>query len=170
LNHNPDYSYSISATTRKKRSKEREGVDYFFLSDEQFDRYIERGEFIEWSAVHTYRYGTLKKPVQTMLDHGKVVLLDIDVIGGMNVKKIFPDNSLLIFLKPPSIDELIRRLHGRKSETKDQIQKRLERLPIEMSYANRYDIQIVNHIFKDTVKQVEQIIQRTYENLEVEIK
>ena len=140
-NHYPEYKYSISATTRKKRPRETHGVDYYFVSNEEFDRYIEQDGFIEWAEVHTDRYGTLKKPIKKMLENGDVVLLDIDVIGGMNVSRLYSECSLLIFLKPPSLEELKRRLLGRKSENENQIKKRLERLPREMSYANKYDYQ-----------------------------
>ena len=170
LNHYPEYRYSISATTRKKRAREAHGVDYYFISNEEFDNYIEQDEFIEWAEVHTDRYGTLKKPIKKMLENGDVVLLDVDVIGGMNVSRLFPECSLLIFLKPPSLEELERRLFGRKSENMDQIQKRLERLPKEMSYADKYNYQIVNRDFKETVNQVENLIEKTLKDLEVEVR
>lgn len=160
LNHNPEYKYSISATTRQKRKNETHGVDYYYITDEKFDHYIEKGEFIEWAEVHSQRYGTLKKKIEIMITGGGVVLLDIDVIGGMNVKKLFPDQTLLIFLTPASVDELRRRLLGRKSEKMKQISKRLERLPMEMSYADKYDVLIVNDKFNTTVFQVENVIKK----------
>ena len=160
LNRHREYKYSISATTRKKRRQEIHGVDYYFLTDKQFDRYVENEEFVEWAHVHSDRYGTLKKSLENLLSDGKIVLLDIDVIGGMNVKKLFPKQALLIFLAPPSMEELQRRLKGRKSETADQIQKRLDRLPMEMSYADKYDVTIINEDFKKTVNQVENTIKK----------
>ena len=170
LHDNPGYKYSISATTRKKRARETHGIDYYFITNEEFDLYIEQDEFIEWAHVHSYRYGTLKKPIHKLLNNGDIVILDIDVIGGMNVKRLFPENSLLIFLKPPSIEELKRRLQGRKSENRIQIQKRLERLPQEMGFAHKYDVQIVNRYFKETVKQVKMAIEKTLKELEVDVR
>jgi len=159
LQRHPEYGYSISATTRAQRLHERHGEDYYFLSDAEFDRMIACEQLIEWAEVHGYRYGTPKEPIAQMLQAGRIVLLAIDVIGGMNVRKFFPQQSLLIFLKPPSLVELKRRLLSRKSETNGQIQKRLERLPLEMSYSDRYDVQIINRDFQTTVTQVEQVIQ-----------
>lgn len=163
---NPEYKYSISATTRIKRKNEIHGVDYYFLTEEKFDLYIEQEEFIEWAEVHSKRYGTLKKPIETMLAAGNVVLLDLDVIGGMNVKKYFRDRSLLIFLTPYSIEELRRRLLGRKTEKIEQIKKRLERLPMEMSYVDKYDVRIVNNKFNTTVNQVDKVIKKQKTELE----
>lgn len=168
LQRHPEYRYSISATTREKRNKETHGVDYYFLTEQEFDRYIEKGEFIEWANVHSYRYGTLKKPIEELLSAGEVVLLDIDVVGGMNVRKTFPNRSLLIFLAPPSPEELQRRLRGRKSESSEQIQKRLERIPFEMKVAEKYDVKIVNRYFKKTVERVEEEIQKTLVKLEAQ--
>ncbi|HDL18769.1 MAG TPA: guanylate kinase [Bacteroidetes bacterium] len=162
----PEYGYSISATTRERRNRESHGVDYYFLTDREFDRYIEKGEFIEWANVHSFRYGTLKKPVEKLLSAGKVVLLDLDVVGGINVRKTFPNQSLLIFLAPPSLEELQRRLQGRKSEGPAQIQERLARIPFEMKYAEEYDVQIVNRYLKKTVKRVAEEIQKAIVKLE----
>ena len=170
LKRHPEYKYSISATTRPRRHYERDGVDYYFLSDDEFDRRLQQGDFIEWAWVHGHRYGTLKKPIEKMLANGDVVLLDIDVIGGRNVRKLFPENSLLIFLKPPSVEELIRRLKGRKSETEEQIKKRLERLPMEMAAADEYDVQIVNDDFEETVRQVDRIISEYRKKMEERTK
>jgi guanylate kinase len=163
IRRHPEYRYSISATTRPKRQYETDGKDYFFLSDEEFDRWLREGEFIEWAEVHGYRYGTPKRPIEAMLKEGAVVLLDIDVIGGMNVRRLFPEQSLLIFLKPPSLEVLKERLRGRKSESPEQIQRRLERLPMEMQYANAYDVQIVNDEFDRTVDEVDRVIQNKLE-------
>lgn len=155
---NPEFDYSISATTRPKRSKETHGKDYYFISNKEFDDYVKEGKFIEWAEVHGNRYGTFRESIEIQLSDGKVVLLDIDVIGGMNVKKQFPHNSLLVFLFPPSEKELINRLEKRRSESKEEIEKRISRLPMEMSYVDEYDVKIVNYEFNETVRQVEQEI------------
>jgi len=168
LKRHPEYRYSISATTRPPRQYEKNGVHYYFLSDDEFERRLARGEFIEWAWVHGHRYGTLKEPIENMLENGDVVLLDIDVIGGGNVRKLFPDRSLLIFLKPPSVKELIRRLKGRRSETEAQIRKRLDRLPMELAAAKDYDVVIVNDDFLKTVEQVEEEIEKALKKQEVD--
>jgi guanylate kinase len=153
-----DYGYSVSATTRPRRSSEVDGEHYHFLSDDAFDARIAAGDFIEWAVVHGFRYGTLKGPIENMLDKGRIVLLDIDVIGGINVRKAFPDRSLLIFLTPVSLAVLKKRLRNRNSESPEEIAKRLKRLPMEMRYKDEYDIKIVNDVFDVTVKNVEEAI------------
>ncbi len=164
---NSKYGYSISVTTRPKRELEIDGSDYYFRTDKEFDEYIEKKKFIEWANVHGFRYGTLKETIENQLEDDKLVLLDIDVIGGMNVKKQFPDNSLLIFLYPPSEQELMQRLKKRNSDTKEDIERRISRLPMEMSYVDKYDVKIINYKFVETVQLVEQEIKKYQSKLEV---
>ncbi len=163
----PEFDYSVSATTRPKRPGEVHGVDYLFVSDKQFDAYLQVGSFVEWAGVHDCRYGTLKEPILRMLEAGKVVMLDLDVHGGMNVKREFPEKSLLIFLCPPSENELVNRLQKRNSESEQEIERRLERMQMELSYVDRYDVQIVNRDFGQSVRQVERAIQECQARLEV---
>ncbi len=163
----PEYTYSISATTRPRRDHEIDGKDYFFLSENKFREKINKGDFIEWAEVHGHLYGTPRESIESKLEEGKVVLLDIDVEGGMSIKKLYPDQSLLIFLKPPSIETLIDRLKYRSTETNEQIQKRLERIPKEMSYADLYDVVIINDVFNRTVNEVIETIETYRKQLEV---
>lgn len=167
LKKNPHFGYSVSATTRTCREGEEDGTDYYFLSDKEFDKNIRQEGFIEWAEVHGFRYGTLKKPIDEMVRKGKIILLDIDVVGGMNVRKSFPDSSLLIFLMPPSEQALIDRLKDRNSESPEQIEKRLSRLSMEMSYADKYDMRIINDEFDETVEKVQEAILAHLARLEV---
>lgn len=150
-------SISVSATTRPMRPGEREGKDYFFLSEEEFRKAIEHREFLEYEKVHGYYYGTLKKSVDSLVREGKVVLFDIDVKGALSVKRHYPQ-AVLIFIKPPSKAELIRRLQSRRSETEDMIQKRLQRLPFEYEQAKYFDYIVVNDRLNDAVLSIENII------------
>lgn len=167
LRRKPEYDYSISATTRPKRGHEIDGKDYFFLSEKEFKEKIKKGDFIEWAEVHGYLYGTPRESLETKLADGKIILLDIDVEGGMSIKKLYPDQSLLIFLKPPSVETLIDRLKHRSTETEAQIQKRLERIPKEMAYADFYDAVIINNDFDRTVTEVIETIEMNRNQLEV---
>ncbi len=111
----PDLAYSVSVTTRHPRPGEQNGVDYFFISDDEFQRMIDRGEFLEWAEVYGHRYGTACSAVDSQLQAGRDVLLEIDVQGGQNVKRLFPD-ALLIFIEPPSLQELDARIIHRGTE------------------------------------------------------
>lgn len=149
-----DACYSISATTRSKRTGEVEGRDYYFVDQSEFQRMIDDGEFIEWAVVHDYYYGTPKRPIVEWLQQGRLVFLDIDVEGGLNVKTEFGDDALLIFISPPSFDVLVERLASRNSESEEQIRHRLSRYPMEMSQSVQYDVCIVNETLPKTVEQV----------------
>lgn len=148
---------SISATTRAPRGKEKDGVEYFFLSKESFEEKIERGEFLEHETVHQNYYGTLKTPVLDSIENGKTILFDIDVLGGLSIKKNYAD-AILIYLKAPSLEELKQRLLLRKTETEEQINKRLERVAFEEEKAVSFDHIIVNDDLNETIKKIESII------------
>lgn len=150
------FAYSVSATTRAPRPGEVDGRDYFFLSKEEFERRVRNGEFVEYAEVHGHLYGTLRSPLQSQLERGKVVLLDIDIQGGFAIRRAFPEDSLLIFLAPPSLDELEARLRGRGSDSEEEIQRRLARVPMEMEAARHYDLVLVN----DQVERVAEEILR----------
>lgn len=139
----PDIGLTVSATTREPRPGEVEGVHYYFVDDDRFDQLVQEGAFVEWAQVQSNRYGTLKSEVQRVLDQGQSVVLEIDVQGGFNVRKLFPD-ARLIFVAPPSAEELERRLRGRKTETEDKVQVRLANAVKEMAIASEYDDVIVN--------------------------
>ena len=170
LKRRPDFEYSISATTRPKRGHEVDGKDYYFLTREEFKKRIEAGDFVEWAEVHGHLYGTPKSALQAQLAAGKVVLLDIDVDGGLQIRKLFPDRSLLIFLLPPSMEVLTERLKGRSTESDEQIKRRLERIPKEISRAAKYDVIVVNDDFNETVEKVISLIEFNLELLSTEDK
>ncbi|MFQ5638114.1 MAG: guanylate kinase [bacterium] len=155
---NDNYRYSISTTTRARRPNEIHGRDYHFLSKEEFIRKREKGCFIEWAEVHGNLYATPKAQLEKWLDEGRVVFLDLDVDGGLAVKKQFGDSALLIFIKPPSFDSLFRRLEARNTESRAHIQKRLERYPKEIQKSVYYDCAIVNEKLEETVENIFRIL------------
>lgn len=157
---NPELYYSVSATTRPPRTNEKEGTDYYFLNEEEFKRKIASNEFIEWAQVHGYYYGTLKYPIVQCLNAGKKVLLDIDIQGGVQVKKIIPE-AILIFLLPPSMKTLETRLRDRGTDSDEIILRRLKIAKDEMKYANRYNFQVINYRLEHTVKEIMAIIHNT---------
>ena len=140
----PDVQLSVSATTRAPRPGEVEGVNYFFVSDEQFDGLIERGEMLEWARVHNaFRYGTPRKPVEENLAEGTSVLLEIDIQGARQVKAALP-RAVLVFLLPPTWDELVRRLIGRGTEGPAEQRRRLETARVELAAQDEFDYRVVN--------------------------
>lgn len=137
--------FSISATSRPPRGTERHGVEYFFLSPEEFKARIEAEEFLEYEEVYTGRfYGTLKSQVDDQLQAGKNVIFDIDIKGGINVKRFYADEALSLFIQPPGVDELRRRLIARGTDTPEQIEERLAKAEYELSFAPQFDRIIVN--------------------------
>lgn len=139
-------SFSISATSRPPRGEEQHGVEYFFLSPEEFRAKIQNEEFLEYEEVYTNRfYGTLKSQVEDQLESGSNVIFDIDIKGGINIKKAFGDRALSIFIQPPSVEELRRRLVGRNTDSPEQIEIRLAKAEYEMSFAHEFDTIIVNN-------------------------
>ena len=137
--------FSISATSRPPRGTEQHGVEYFFLTPEEFKAKIDANEFLEYEEVYTDRYyGTLKSQVEEQLESGKNVIFDIDIKGGINVKKFFGDRALSLFIQPPSVEELRKRLIGRATDSAEQIEERLAKAEYEMSFAPQFDHIIVN--------------------------
>ncbi len=152
-------AFSISATSRKPRPGEKNGVDYYFISAQEFKKKIDNNEFIEWVEVYKNQYyGTLRSEVERLFEMGKNVIFDVDVIGGLNIKKAFPDRSLAIFVKPPSIEELRKRLLKRGTETEESLQKRLKRAEFEMSLADKFDVIIVNDDLQKAIDQTRNIL------------
>ena len=139
----PEIELSVSATTRAPRNGEKEGIDYYFMTNEAFEQKIERGEMLEYVHYCDRYYGTPKSEVDRRLDAGIPVVLVIEVIGAANIKKLYPD-STLVFIMPPSLEELSRRLHGRGTEPEDVIQKRLARAQEEIERKAQYDFSVVN--------------------------
>jgi guanylate kinase len=139
----PNLAYSVSATTRQPRPGERNGVDYFFIIDAEFQQLIDRGEFLEWAEVYGHRYGTARPAVEDHLQAGRDVLLEIDVQGALNVKKLYPD-ALLIFIEPPSLQELGARIAHRGTESTQDLKVRMDCVLSEFQAADRYDHVVIN--------------------------
>lgn len=148
-----DMKFSVSATNRKPRSGEVDGVDYHFMTTEQFRDAIAQNRFIEWEQVYPGRYyGTLKDEVVKTADSGENVLLDIDVKGALNVKKLFGDRALTIFVLPPDIETLRKRLIARGTDALDEIERRVSKAEYEISFADQCDIRIINDKLDDAVE------------------
>jgi len=145
LKQNIGLEFSISACSREPRSNEVNGRDYHFLGLEGFKNKIEQEAFVEWEEVYTDNfYGTLKSEIERIWSHGKTVIFDVDVIGGLNIKRIFGEQALAIFVQPPSYDELEVRLRKRSTETEEKIQQRMYKAKTELSYAPEFDVILVN--------------------------
>ena len=137
--------FSISCTTRQPRGTERDGVEYFFLTPESFRERIQRDEFVEYEEVYKDKYyGTLKSQVTSQTDRGENVVFDVDVKGGCNIKNLYGDRALSVFIQPPSLDELRRRLVGRATDSPEVIEQRLAKAGYEMTFAPQFDVVIVN--------------------------
>lgn len=152
-----DLTYSISATTRPPRGQEVDGVDYYFLSKEQFWAECQNNGFLEWAEIYGHYYGTPKKQVLALLQKGQHVILDVDIQGAAQIRQNYA-NAVLIFLHPPSITELTRRLRERKTEDEDAIKKRLAYLEKELAAVTSYDYVVVNDQLEEACRRVEAII------------
>lgn len=152
-------AFSISACSRKPRENEKHGKDYYFLGVDSFKEKIQKGAFIEWEEVYQdHFYGTLKEEVDRLWAENKVVLFDVDVYGGINLKKYFGDSALSFFIQPPSIDVLENRLKKRKTETEDKIKLRLKKAKEEMSNSGFFDEVVVNQKLEPTIEEIENTI------------
>ena len=152
-------AFSVSATSRAPRGNEKDGTDYFFLSLEEFRERIAKGDFLEYEEVYGGDfYGTLRAPVTAALDKGINVLFDIDVKGGVNVKKHFGDKALSIFVCPPSLETLRSRLEGRGTDAPDKIEKRLAKAGEEMTYSTQFDHVVVNDVLEDAEAEVFRLV------------
>ena len=151
---------SVSATTRSKRAGEQEGINYYFLDREDFETKIHTGGFIEHEYFFGNYYGTLLDKTYNVIDSGTNILLDLDVKGALNVKKLFPQTSLLLFIKPPSMEVLKERLKGRESEDENGLNERLERARLELEYADQFDEVVVNDKLDEAVASVTAIISK----------
>ncbi|MBQ2185987.1 MAG: guanylate kinase [Bacteroidaceae bacterium] len=152
MNEHPELklAFSISATSRPPRGTEQNGVEYFFLSPDEFRQKIQNGEFLEYEEVYQDRfYGTLKEQVERQLEAGQNVVFDVDVKGGCNIKEFYGDQAMSLFIQPPSIEELRRRLINRGTDDMEQIEKRVAKAEYELSFAPRFDHIVVNDILED---------------------
>ncbi len=153
----PELVYSVSATTRKKREKEITGSDYFFINEQEFLKRIDNDEFVEWEKVYDYYYGTFKYFIDQNIEKGKSVIAEVDVKGALSLKKIYPD-AILIFLSPPSLNELVERLMNRKTETETDLQKRIERAKMELSQKDKFDYLVINKDLEKAISEIKSLI------------
>ena len=152
-------AFSISATTRKARGYEKDGTDYYFISLDEFKNKIHQDEFIEWEMVYEGKYyGTLKSELKRIWDDGKVPVLDIDVKGAIHVQQQFTGKILSIFIKPPSVDELKRRLLTRGTETDESLQARVNKASYELSFSHQFSTEIVNDDFEAACREAEAVV------------
>ena len=160
LQQNLNLAFSISATSRAPRGNERNGVEYYFMSPEEFKTKISNNEFLEYEEVYADKfYGTLKCEVERLVAEGKNVVFDVDVVGGINIKKFYGDRALSIFIQPPSVEVLRQRLTDSGTDAPDVIECRLNKAEYELSFASQFDIVIVNDNLEDAQKQALQAIQ-----------
>ena len=155
----PDLGLAVSATTRKPREGEVDGVSYHFMTEDRFMSLVDQDAFLEWDGHFESRYGTLWDEVNRYLDNGNSVILEIDVKGALNVRKAMPE-AVLVFVAPPSLQALEQRLRGRGTEDDEKIALRLSRVQMEMDYASHYDETIVNDDLELAVNQLEELIDR----------
>jgi len=161
----PQIAFSISAATRQPRADEKNSVDYYFISVEEFQKKILKEEFVEWEMVYEGKYyGTLKSELKRMWNKEQIPVLDIDVQGAIHVQKEYPVNSLFIFIKPPSIDELRKRLESRGSESPESIQTRVSKAAYELSFANQFSHVIENKDFETACREAERIVKNFIDN------
>lgn len=153
--------FSISATSRPPRGEEQHGREYFFLTPEEFEKRVAAGDFVEWEEVYSgTRYGTLRSEVERVTGSGRNLVMDIDVKGALNVKKQFGDRALTIFILPPSIGELERRLRARNTDSEESLRKRIDKAETELSYAGGFDCNVVNDDLEEAVDRVAELIRK----------
>ena len=154
------FEFSISATSRKPRGEERDGVDYYFLSSEEFKRRVQEDAFVEWEEVYEGTcYGTLKSEMERIWSKGHVILFDVDVMGGINLKRIFGEDACSIFIMPPSVEVLRERLIGRGTDSAETIEKRVAKAEFEISKAEEFDNIVINDILADAVAETTKIVE-----------
>lgn len=154
------FEFAISATSRQPRAGEQDGVDYYYLTPDLFRQRVANGDFLEWEEVYTdMLYGTLKSEIDRIWNNGHTIIFDVDVKGGMNIKRYFGDDALAIFVMPPSIDVLRQRLQGRGTESEESIKKRLARAQAELELAPQFDLTIINDDLPTAVAQAQAAIE-----------
>ncbi len=161
LSKDHNFGFSVSATSRKPRGQEVNGVDYFFLTVDDFKAKIANDEFLEWQEVYPDNfYGSLKSEVERILGSGQNILFDVDVVGGSNIKKYFGDRALAFFIQPPSITELEKRLIARSTDCREVIRERVEKATRELAFAPLFDVVIVNDTLEHALQEVDDQIQK----------
>ena len=154
-------SFSVSSTTRNIRKNEIHGIDYYFISKDKFNNKIKNGEFIEWEQVYNDDFkGTLKNEINRLLDNGKNIVFDVDVVGGLNLKKYFGKDSLSIFIDVPSLKDLELRLNKRGTDSDNKIKERLEKAKVEVSQKDKFDVIIMNSDFKKASKDILDVVMK----------
>ena len=161
---NIDINWSISYTTREKREIERNGIDYHFISKKEFRNLIRLDHFIEWESVHGFYYGTSKKTLQEAIDKNNILLIEIDVKGALNIKKLYPNQTFSIFIMPPSIEHLRERLQNRGTDSNKRIDVRLKRFGEEIKLKNSFDCIILNEHLDKAKKELIKMINNVKEN------
>lgn len=157
----PQFEFSISATSRAPRGTERDGVDYHFLTQEEFRKAVAEGRFVEWEEVYQGTcYGTLRSEVERIWAKGHIILFDVDVMGGINLKRIFGADACSIFIMPPSVEELRRRLEGRGTDAPEVIERRIGKAEFELTKAPEFDHTVINDRLDDAVEEVCAILDR----------
>jgi guanylate kinase len=157
----PQLAFSISVATRKRRENETEGKDYYFITEEEFSHKVQHNEFVEWEMVYEgKKYGTLKSELERIWNNRQVPVLDIDVKGAIHVQQQFPDTVLSIFVEPPSVDELKRRLSLRGTETEESLQTRVNKASYEISFKHHFHKIILNDNLEKACKQAKEVIQQ----------
>lgn len=159
LSKRPDLEFSISATTRKPRGDERDGIDYYFISKEEFLHRIAKKEFVEFEEVYSGTfYGTLRSEIQRIWDKGKTVIFDIDVEGGLHLKRKYEEHAMAIFVQPPSLLVLIERLTGRGTDSPEKLEERFAKAKKELNYAPQFDIILNNYDLETACKEAEVLV------------
>jgi guanylate kinase len=161
----PAMFFSVSATTRQIRNGEVNGKDYFFLTKAEFEERIRIGDLIEWEEIYGNYYGTLKSEISRALQQCCLMLFDVDVKGALSIRRHFPNDSILIFIKPPSFDVLKKRLENRNTENPETLKRRLERVPMELEKGQYFDFQVVNDDLQKAINEVDEIVQTNIMNI-----
>ena len=156
----PRFEFSISATSRQPRGQEQNGVDYYFLTHEEFRARVERDEFVEWEEVYAGTcYGTLRSEMERIWSKDNIIVFDVDVMGGINLKSLFKDDACSIFIMPPSVEELERRLRGRGTDAEEVIRKRIDKAEFELSKSSQFDYTVINDDLAIAVEEAASIIE-----------
>jgi len=156
----PQLGFAISATSREPRGSEVDGIDYYFLSEEDFRKKIDEGVFVEWEEVYEGRfYGTLKSELERIWNDGKIVIIDADFKGALNIKKIYGDGVLSIFIRPPSLEVLEKRLRDRGTDSAEEIEKRVAKAGKELSFENDFDVILINDQKEVAFEEINKIVE-----------
>jgi guanylate kinase len=163
LERHPAMRFSVSATTRPRRATETDGRDYFFLSRKEFEDRVAVGAFAEWEEIYGDLYGTLRSEIDRAVRAGDTMLFDVDVKGGLSIKRLYPE-AVLIFVRPPSVGVLLERLRNRRTEDAETLARRMERVPMELVLGERFDHQVVNDELTRAVEEADRIVQEAIDH------